>query len=78
MGEQILSAIAAVVFLGLGLKAIITREVGISDDSGSEPETWVYGWRALAMGLFAIAVAVFFFAFAIGILSWAQFVPVRS
>ena len=71
--DQVLSMIGGVVALLVGLWAITTRRIAVGEDENGEDSAWVYGWRAVAIGCAALAVALMFFASAAGFvhLSWS-------
>jgi hypothetical protein len=65
-GEQLVSALSGLVCLAVGLHAIVSRRVGISDENSAEPHLWLYGWRAVAVGCLGIALSLLLFACAAG------------
>jgi hypothetical protein len=70
-GEQFMNATGGVVALVVGVHAIATRRIAISHEGSEEPHTWLYGWRALAIGCAALVVAAIFFASAAGGIDWS-------
>lgn len=71
--DQVLSFIGGLVALIVGVWAIVTQRIGIGEDENGERNSWVYGWRAVAVGCAALAGAALFFASAAGIinLNWS-------
>ncbi|MEY2689535.1 MAG: hypothetical protein RL375_3734 [Pseudomonadota bacterium] len=55
-------AAAALVF---GVHTLITRRVKFGEDD-DEYQVWLYGWRAVAIGLLALMLAAYFIASLLG------------
>ena len=64
--DAFLSIVGGMVALVVGFWAIITRRIAVGEDENSENNTWVYGWRAVAIGCAALSSALLFFASAAG------------
>ena len=62
-----MTLLVGVVFAGAGLHAIVTCKVAIGDE-GEAPHLWLYGWRAVAVGIGGLVVAVLCFADAAGVI----------
>jgi hypothetical protein len=67
--DQVLSLIGGLVALVVGLWAIVTQRIAVGEDEDGESNSWVYGWRAVAVGCAALAGAALFFASAAGIIN---------
>lgn len=69
--ERIYSGICGTLALVFGIYAIVTNRVQFGDE-GDDAQVWLYGWRAIAIGFVALAVAVLFFVAAFGFirLNW--------
>ncbi len=66
---RIAALLCSVVFALIGFKAILTREIALSqDDDSTEPELWLYGWRAAAVGGLFVLVALLCLGVAAGII----------
>lgn len=50
------------VALGVGLKAIFSQKISIDWDHHDEPDYWLYGWRAVAVGCLCVLCACVVFA----------------
>ncbi|MBL0730742.1 hypothetical protein [Piscinibacter sp. HJYY11] len=66
---ELIGGLAALVF---GIHAIATKRVAFTGND-DEPETWIYGTRAVAIGCVALATAGVFFASAVGMIHWSAF-----
>lgn len=66
--DRWMSLIGGVVALGFGLRAVVTRRVAIGDDGNDEPHTWLYGGRAVTVGIAALLASIVFFASAAGLI----------
>jgi membrane protein YqaA with SNARE-associated domain len=69
---QIASVLGGLIATLIGLWAIITPRITVSEDELGEESGWVYGWRAVVIGCLALLGACVFFASAAGLihLSW--------
>lgn len=65
--EQLSGLACGLAALAVGLKAILTREVAITPEDEDEPDLWLYGWRAVAVGCGWILLACLCFAVAAGV-----------
>ncbi|HEY4079437.1 MAG TPA: hypothetical protein VGM81_01970 [Burkholderiaceae bacterium] len=63
--EQITSAIVGAAALVYGIYTIVTRRAALSSDD-TETNLWLYGWRAVLVGVFALMMAALCFASALG------------
>jgi hypothetical protein len=63
--ETFVALIAGIVLLAFGVHAIKTERVTFGD-SEDNVQIWLYGWRAVAIGCLALAVAALFFLSAAG------------
>jgi hypothetical protein len=67
--ERWISLVGGVSALVLGVNAVMTRRVAIQDESDDEPHLWLYGRRAVAIGIIGLLVSAFLFAAAAGVIS---------
>jgi hypothetical protein len=65
--DQWMTVLVGIVFAGGGVHAFVTRKVAVGDD-GEAPQLWLYGWRAVAVGIGGFVVAALCFADATGII----------
>ena len=69
--ERLTNGVIGLVALAFGLHAIATKRVTIGEDD--EPEQmWLYGWRAIAIGIIALAFAALMFVAALGFVQFAN------
>ena len=66
---RISDGIVGTMALVFGLHAIVTQRVTLADDVADD-QIWLYGWRAVAIGLLFIAISIFCFACAFGFIHW--------
>jgi len=59
--------VCGVVALIFGVYVIATKRLTIGEDC-EDVQMWLYGWRAIAVGSAAVAVAILCFASALGII----------
>lgn len=65
--EQVLALVVALVAFAVGLKGILTQKISIDWNADDEPDHWVYGWHAIAVGCICVLASFFLFAAAIGL-----------
>ena len=63
--ERVSSGICGTVALVFGIYVAVTKRVQFGDVV-DEAQMWIYGWRAVAVGLMMLALAALFFASALG------------
>jgi hypothetical protein len=68
-GEQIAEVLGGFVALGVGVQMIVTQRATFSDED-DEPYMWVYGWRAVLVGVVAVLTSLVFFASAAKCINW--------
>jgi len=66
--DQIVSAGVGAVALAFGARTLITKKAAFSSDDG-ETDFWFYGWRAILIGLLAIAISAICLASAFGLMA---------
>lgn len=64
--SQASALLAGLVALVVGLRAIFSQKISIDWDHRDEPNHWVYGWRAVAVGCLCVLCACLAFAAAAG------------
>ena len=66
---RIAALLCSIVLALIGFKAILTQEIALSqDEDRSEPDLWLYGWRATAVGGLFVLVALLCLGIAAGII----------
>ena len=70
-GEQFMNILGGIAALVVGVHFIVTRRATFTDEN-DEPHMWVYGWRAVAIGVVALAVSAVFFASAAKWIEWSH------
>lgn len=68
-GEQVADVFGGLVALGVGVHMIVTQRATFTDED-DEPNMWIYGWRAVLMGVFAVLSSLVFFASAAKWIDW--------
>lgn len=70
--EQLSGLVCGITALVVGLKAILTQGIAVDLDDADEPNLWLYGWRAVAIGYLFVLVSFLGFAIAAGVMpaSW--------
>lgn len=63
--DQIASAIVGAVSLAYAVRTIATKRATFSSDE-DEPDLWLYGWRAVLIGLCALLISALCIASALG------------
>ena len=69
--ERLINGVIGVAALAFGLHAIATKRVTIGEDDDPE-QMWLYGWRAIAIGIITLAFAALMFASALGLVQFAS------
>ncbi|MDF1480668.1 hypothetical protein [Extensimonas sp. H3M7-6] len=64
--SQVSALLAGLAALLVGLRAIFSQKISIDWDHHDEPNHWVYGWRAVAVGCLCVLGACLAFAAAAG------------
>jgi len=66
--DQIVSGIVGAVSLAYAVRTIATKRATLSRDE-DEPDLWLYGWRAVLIGMCALLISALCFASALGYVS---------
>jgi hypothetical protein len=65
--DQVVSGIVGSVALVYGVRTLATKKAAFSSDD-TETDFWLYGWRAILIGLLALLASALCFASAFGLM----------